>query len=210
MPVRVSSDLELPNNAVTQKFAFIARSSAGKSYGASKLAEGLLTIGAQVIVLDPVDTWYGLRLNASGKGRGFSIPVFGGQHGDVPLHVHQGDGLANLLVENNYSAVIDLSRFRKNERRSFVTNFAESLFYYRQEKRAARMLIVEEAQVFAPQRVGPGEERMLGAMEDLCRLGRNFGIGTTLISQRPQSINMRNNLIAREGERLVVHTWLNF
>jgi DNA helicase HerA-like ATPase len=30
---------------------------------------------------------------------------------------------------------------------------------------------------------------MLGAIEDIVRLGRNFGIGVSMISQRPQSIN---------------------
>ena len=34
-----------------------------------------------------------------------------------------------------------------------------------------------------------GDERMLGAFEDLVRLGRNYGIGVSLISQRPQSVN---------------------
>src|SRR6185295_5902010 len=33
------------------------------------------------------------------------------------------------------------------------------------------------------------ERRMLGAFEDIVRLGRNYGIGATMISQRPQSIN---------------------
>jgi hypothetical protein len=33
------------------------------------------------------------------------------------------------------------------------------------------------------------EARMLGAFEDLVKLGRNFGIGVTLISQRPQAVN---------------------
>jgi hypothetical protein len=48
-------------------------------------------------------------------------------------------------------------------------------------------LFVEEAQLFAPQRAGPDEARMLGAFEGIVRLGRNYGIGATLITQRPQS-----------------------
>ncbi|HEY1086666.1 MAG TPA: hypothetical protein VGE37_03190, partial [Archangium sp.] len=59
----------------------------------------------------------------------------------------------------------------------------------KKEKRTPVHLFLEEAQVFVPQRVQPDEARMLGAFEDLVKLGRNFGIGVTLISQRPQSVN---------------------
>jgi DNA helicase HerA-like ATPase len=39
-----------------------SRDGAGKSYAAGKLVEELLRFGAPTIVLDPVGTWYGLRL----------------------------------------------------------------------------------------------------------------------------------------------------
>jgi len=55
-----SPDLQLPLDAVTQTFAFLARRGAGKTYGAGKLAEGMLGAGAQVVVLDPIGNWYGL------------------------------------------------------------------------------------------------------------------------------------------------------
>ncbi len=50
-------------------------------------------------------------------------------------------------------------------------------------------LFLEEAQSFIPQRMTRGEDQMLGAFEDLGKLGRNFGIGMSLISQRPQAVN---------------------
>ena len=49
-------------------------------------------------------------------------------------------------------------------------------------------VVIEEAQVFAPQ-ISKGQEQMLGAIEDIVRLGRNCGIGCSMLSQRPQSIN---------------------
>src|SRR5882672_4359833 len=48
---------------------------------------------------------------------------------------------------------------------------------------------VEEAHKFVPQLVRDGEEQMLGAMEDIIRIGRNYGIGASLISQRSASVN---------------------
>src|SRR3954471_15897146 len=108
MPVKLATNLELPNNAVTQTFGFIGRKSSGKTYAAGKLVEGLFLIGAPVIVFDPVGNWYGLRLAANGKDPGLSIPVFGGRHGDVPLESTMGAQLGTLLVERNMSAVVDI------------------------------------------------------------------------------------------------------
>jgi hypothetical protein len=181
--------LTLPPDAVTQTFAFLARRGAGKTYGATKLAEGMLELGAQVVALDPVGVWWGLRVAADGKGKGFPIPVFGGLHGDIPLEPASGALVADLVVDRGLSVVLDVSMFRKGDRKRFVTDFAEQVFHRKKEKRSPVHLFVEEAQVFVPQRVQKGEERMLGAFEDIIKLGRNFGIGATLVSQRPQAVN---------------------
>lgn len=185
----LSDDLLLPAEAITQKFAFLGSSGSGKSYGASKLCEEMLNLGAQVIALDPVGVWYGLRLAADGSGKGFAIPVFGGEHGDLLLQPQMGAIIANLVVDRNISLILDVSNFRKNERKQFVTDFAEQLFHRKKTNRSALHIFLEEAQTFAPQKVFKGDERMLGAFEDVAKLGRNYGIGFSAISQRPQSIN---------------------
>lgn len=188
--LQIGTDFAIPaDRAGTQKFAFIGQSGAGKTYAAGKLVEELLRVGARVIVLDIVGNWYGLTIAADGKGRGFQIPVFGGSHADVPIDPAQGAAVARLLVERDLSGVIDISRFRKGERTRFVTAFAEELFHLAQTRPTQRMLVCEEMQRLAPQNARDGEARMLGAMEDLVRLGRNYSIGCVMISQRPQSIN---------------------
>jgi hypothetical protein len=189
MPIRLASNLELPDeDAATQTYGFIGRKSSGKTYAAGKLVEGLFLIGAPVIVFDPVGNWYGLRLSANGKSAGLSIPVFGGLHGDVPLEPAAGELLGKLLVERNMSAVVDVSAFTQGEMKRFVADFAETLYHHAKNHRVPRMIVLEEAQLFAPQ-MAKGQERMLGAIERIVRLGRNFGLGSCMISQRPQSIN---------------------
>ncbi len=187
--IRVATSVTLPNDSVTQTFAFLARRGAGKTYGAMKLAEGMLDAGAQVVALDPVGVWYGLRIAKDGKGKGFDIPIFGGMHGDIPLEPGAGALIADLVVDRGISAVLDVSLFHKNERKQFATSFAEQLFYRKKQCRSPLHLFIEEAQTFVPQRTTRGEARMLGAFEDLVKLGRNLGIGVTLISQRPQAVN---------------------
>src|SRR2546425_5150719 len=187
--LHIAKNLALPLDAITQKFAFLGRSGAGKTYGAGKFVEELLDAGAQVVILDPIGNWYGLRLAADGKSPGIPIPIFGGDRGDIPL-LHTGGALvADLVVDKGISVVLDVHHFRKHERKDFMTQFAEQLFHRKKSSRSPMHVVIEEAQVFVPQKAFKGEERLLGAMEDLCKLGRNYGIGNTLISQRPQAVN---------------------
>lgn len=187
--LRIAADLQMPVNAVTQTLSCIGRKGAGKTYLATLIAEQMLDAGAQVVVLDPVGNWFGLRVAADGKSKGKDIFVLGGEHGDVPLTPEGGARIARFLVEKRVSAVLDVSGFRQAERKRFAAALGEELFHLKKTQRTPVHLFLEEAQVFAPQRPGPDEARMLGAFEAIVRLGRNYGIGCTLVTQRPQSVN---------------------
>ena len=187
--IEIAEELKLPIDAITQTFAQIGRKGSGKTYLASMIAEQMLDVQAQVIVIDPIGNWWGLRVNADGKGKGKDIFIIGGTHGDVPLASEGGKEIAKLLVEKNISVVLDISEFRKNERKKFVTDFAEEFYQLKKTNPSAVHIFLEESQKFVPQRVQKDEARMVGAWEDIVRLGRNYGIGCSLISQRPQSIN---------------------
>lgn len=185
----ISDLITLPTNAVTQTLACIGRKGAGKTYLAQLLAEKMLDMQAQVVVIDPVGNWWGLRVAADGKSKGKDIFIAGGERGDVPVLPESGARFARLVIEKNVSLVLDVSGFRQNERKRFAADFAEEFFHLKKTQRSAVHLFVEEAQLFVPQRCGPDEARMLGAFENIIRLGRNYGVGCTLISQRPQSVN---------------------
>ena len=191
MKLHLADNLALPSDeAVSQKYAFIGRSGSGKTYAAMKLAELFLTAEAQVIVLDWVGNWWALRLGADGKSPGFEhVYIFGGEHADVPLEATGGAMMADLLVDKHISAVLDLSPFRKGERTRFATAFAEQLFHRKKTARTACHLFLEEAQAFLPQMVRGDDARMVGVFEDIGKVGRNYGIGVSILSQRPQAVN---------------------
>ena len=192
MKLRMSGELSLPLDVVTQKLAFIGRTGSGKTYAATKLAELLGEAGAQFIALDPVGTWWSLRLRSDGKSAGLDVPVFGGLHGDLPLEPLMGARIADLIVDRQISAVLDVSQFEHNtDKARFAEAFATRLFYRKKSAPSAVHLFVEEAQEIVPQNPQGEEKRMLGAFERLIKLGRNFGIGASLISQRPQEINKK-------------------
>jgi hypothetical protein len=189
--LRISNDLALPLEAVTQKFAFLGRTGSGKTYGATRLCELMIEASAQVVALDPVGVWWGLRVAADGKGSGLSIPVFGGLHGDIPLDAGNGALVADLIAGRRLSAVLDVSQMLSSEQGRFATDFVTQLFQRMKAAPAAMHIFVEEAQEFVPQNVGRDETRKVHAFERLIKLGRNFGIGASLISQRPQEVNKK-------------------
>lgn len=186
--LHIAHDLSLPKEAVTQTFAILAKRGVGKTYTASVLAEEMLKASLQVVVVDPIGVWWGLRASADGKHEGLEIIVMGGEHGDVPLESTGGELVADFVVEHGRSVVLDLSSFRKGESVRFMTSFAETLY---RRNRAPLHLIVDEADAFAPQKTmrGEGGERLLGAMEDIVRRGRARGLGVTLVTQRAAVLN---------------------
>lgn len=187
--LKISKEISLPPDAVTQTIGIIGRKGAGKTYLATMVAEQMLDIKAQTIIVDPVGVWWGLRINADGKTKGKQIFVIGGDHGDIPLVPEAGKKVAQLLVEKGISAVVDVSSFGVSEHKRFCADFGEEFFQLKKKKRSPAMLMLEEAQLVVPQNIRLEEARMYSAFERIVRLGRNYGIGTTLITQRPQSVN---------------------
>lgn len=187
--LKISKELSLPPDAVTQTIGIIGRKGAGKTYLATMVAEQMLDIKAQTVIIDPVGVWWGLRIAADGKTKGKEIFVIGGDHGDIPLVPEAGKKLAQLIVEKGISAVIDVSGFGVGEHKRFCADFGEEFFQLKKRNRSPLSLILEEAQLVVPQNIRLEEARMYSAFERIVRLGRNYGIGVQLVTQRPQSVN---------------------
>lgn len=189
--IEFAKGLALPVDAATQTIAFIARKGAGKSYAGGKLVEGLHEHEAQFVVIDPVGNWWGLRLAADGKANGIDIPVLGGLRGDIPLNADSGKLIADAVCDTGRSFVLDVSQFSLGERKRFVTAFGEQLWLKQKGLRDPQPIhvVLEEAQLFLPQAFQSDDARMVGIWTEIVRLGRNKGIGVSLITQRPQSVS---------------------
>ena len=192
--IQLGTKLSVPAaEYATQVTAAIGMRGAGKSNVITVGVEGLLTHRIQVVILDPVGIHFGVRLDDGGKRPSkFHIPVLGGLHGDIPLLAQGGGLVAESLAASGSPAVLDVSGFSKGERIRFAADFLETFFDAKKRNPAPVQLVLEEAQRFAPQMIrmkGTGLERCLGAVEEIAEIGRNYGIGLAMMSQRPQKIN---------------------
>jgi uncharacterized protein len=143
--------------------------------------------------------------------------VFGGEHGDLPLAASTGALVADLVVDEAISAVLDVSDFELPEMKRFVAAFAERFFQRKKRTRGPVHLFLEEVQSFAPQTPERDETSMLNRIERIARIGRNYGIGWSGISQRPQEVhkkvlNQAGTLIALRTigrhERKAITDWV--
>lgn len=165
----------------------LARKGSGKTYTSAVLTEEMLEAGQQVVVLDPVGVWWGLKSSADGQYAGYPIAVFGGDHADIQLLPESGQVIADAVVEHGFSCILDLSLMTKGEMARFASTFLEALY---RRNRNSMHLVIDEADAFAPQRTfGVDDAKTLGAMQSIVRRGRARGIGVTMITQRPQVLN---------------------
>lgn len=184
--LRIAADLELPVDAVVDTFAVLGKRGSGKTSTAVVMAEEMIGAGHPAVIVDPVGVWWGLRSSADGKGTGLPVVIFGGDHADVPLTEKAGQIIADAVIEGRFPAILDLSLLSKSAMRRFMADFLERLYH---RNRDPLHLIVDEADLLAPQRLPAEGLRLFGAMDDIQRRGRARGLGTTLITQRPAVIN---------------------
>lgn len=183
----ISKTLWLPVDAVTQRISILGKTRSGKSYTAGVIVEEVLKARQQVVILDPKGDWHGLRSSADGKSAGLSITIMGGKRGDIPLEPTAGTIIADIVVNERVSLVLDLSQFEsKGDEIRFVTAFLDRL--YRKNTEPV-LLVVDEADVFAPQKPEKNETVMLNRMETICRRGSGRGIGVLLVSQRSAALH---------------------
>lgn len=196
MGLKIADNFSLPLDFVTGTEAILGRKGSGKSHTASVMAEELLEAGQQVIVIDPTDSWWGLRAardEAMEKGHnfhGYPVAVLGGEHADVPLEATQGKEVAHALASSRASAILSVGEFDSNAAACrFVADFLNELFRLKGKDGRPLKLIIDEADAFAPQRPQGEEMKALGAMQKIIRRGRSRGIGCLMITQRPQEMS---------------------
>ncbi len=190
--LRVSTDLELTRQLVTHRNAVLGMSGSGKSNAAVVIAEEMFREELPWIAVDPKGDWHGMRSSADGKRPGLAVPIFGGDHGDLPLAPTNGKRMGELVAEGKITGIFDLSGFETDAQRArFMADFGRALFHGR---RTPIHIFCDECHEYMPQPgaggrlEGPAAE-CVGVWKRILTQGRQRGIGVTLCSQRTAHVN---------------------
>lgn len=150
------------------------------------MAEEMFDHGLPWVAIDPKGDWWGVRAAGDGRTCGLPVLVFGGRHGDVPLEPTAGKLVAQLIIDQRLTCVLDVSEMTKADQRRFLIDFADQLY---RANDGPRHVFCEEADEYIPQRVIGENAKLVGAFETLVKRGGFRGIGITLITQRSASLN---------------------
>lgn len=206
--MELAKGIFLHADAVTQKFNILGQSGGGKTYTAMKLAELMLAELGRIFVFDLVGVWNGLLSSADGLRAGFPVIVIGGEKGHLPLNATAGRLVADIAIDRDVSVVVDLSQlFAEDEAavHTFVADCLQQLFKRHQQTKKRRHVFFEEAQELFPQEQPSREQyRLLRVGKTFCKIGRNYGLGYTTISQEPQSVSKR--ILNQAGTLIAVRT----
>lgn len=164
----------IPKAALDDKLGWTGITGSGKTYNTMTAVEALLTLNRRVIMVDPLDVWWGLRRSADGKSKAFDVVIFGGKHGDLPLNEHAGALVGETVATAAQSCIISLGDFAtKSAERRFMLSFLETL--YRKANGEPVHLIFDEADMWAPQKPLKEAAFLQAKMEQLVRRGRVKG-----------------------------------
>jgi len=175
--------IELPKEYVTQKCAILGVTGSGKSYGAGSIIEEFLKEKIPFVLLDVMGAHYGLAEK-------FDIIIYGGSKGH-DLDPSSGEEYAEAIFAESRSVIFDVSHWNDFQTQEFMAVFLQKLFRLHSEKKTPRHIFVEEAEVVFPQTGFDSSKQSLQAGNKIMKRGRSFGLGMTLITQRPQDVNKK-------------------
>lgn len=182
----LSPTLSVPLDWITYATVVYGNRGTGKTSFGRVAAEEATKCGQRFCAIDLKGDWWGLKSSADGKSDGIPIVIFGGDHADVPLDPSAGAFVGETIANLGQSCVLDFELLSKGKQIRFLAEFFESLYHHNREP---LLLLLDEAQRYAPQKPGPDEARTLGAVQDLVKLGRKHGLGPVLFTQRGAGLN---------------------
>jgi len=173
---------------VTGRTAVIAQTGAGKSWTIGVICEQLCKNNIGFCIIDTEGEYFSLKekfqLLWVGKGPACDVEV-------------EKVGLKELVlaaVRENVPVIFDVSDVI--DEKAAVAALCGALYEVESRLRIPYLLIIEEADKFAPQR-----DKVLKEIEEISRRGRKRGLGLLLATQRPALLN--KNVLSQCGNQLI-------
>ena len=190
---------EIPDAALERGgIAIIGQPDSGKTHAAKTMVERAVDNGWRTIVLDPLSAWLGMQVAANGQDPRLPMLLFGGDHANICITHSLGRLVPRFLALSELSAVVDLRQLVGPQFFSFALDFLRELYEIQLKSAAPLWLVLDEADLFAPQVPRTTEEKkLLRVVEDIVARGRTSGFRTILVTQRLAKINKNVVSMAR-------------
>jgi hypothetical protein len=167
------ADLEFPLDFVRDKAFLTGMTGSGKSWTAGLLMEEINRVGLQFVCFDVLGAHDGLATLPN-------VEALSPKNGET-INMR---GLVERLGKEPTSFVIDISGLPLDKQQVLISDYCEALISAQLNK--GIMSVFEECQDFVPQTGKPVSSE---GIIRLCKLGRQYGYGVCLISQRPASVS---------------------
>ncbi len=173
-------------------------SGSGKSNAAMLIASQWVEQNGQVIVLDSHGEYGALWETRPGGAH----PVVRFGYGEPPVREESVE-MCMSYIRDGHSLVLDLSHWTDLHPETldkFVRDLLKDLYELRRHKPKRTLILVEEAQVYAPQQQMSGQAANIRMFTALITGGRKFGLNFVLGTQRQSLVD--SNVIAGCNVRL--------
>ena len=194
--LQVSKTFSVPLEDYAQtgeRDAILASSGMGKSYLTGVLMEETLENGSLLCVIDPEGEHFTLAER-------YPMLIVGGEQSNVPFDPDALEVYIEAMLGSGISGIFDLSEFVDVEQQGYYAMIADALFTAEQRYRRKIRLVVEEAQIYAPQSgstattvkaKGQGGSKLdpLVASQRIAKRGRKRALDSLWATQRPASIS---------------------
>ena len=178
MELNISDDFSVdPSHIVTERTAIIGQSGSGKSYLVSVICEELASNDLGFVLLDTEGEYHGLS-----------------KFGNIRLiketeeveDISADEENIKRIIQDSQKIILDVSESDKNTVNEFLTGiYSVATELFKENKSTPFLLIIEEADIYIPQKRTGGLE----ILQTISRRGRKRGLGILLATQRPALVN---------------------
>ncbi len=196
--MKLAKDLENNNveidekRLITERTFICSMTRYGKSYCLRKIAEESFgKVG--IIIIDPEGEYTSLREK-------FPFLIIGK---DIPLNPDTAEFIAETVLKENLSIIIDSSTADTIDEQEFVKRFIDKFMDLELIKKKSYLFMIEEADEFAPEK-GVYKSNSLRSVINLAKKGAKRGLGLILASQRPAMIS--KFVLSQCANQIIGHT----
>ncbi len=204
--IMLGENIELEFKRLVNGRTFISgMTGSGKSWTMRKMCEELFgSVG--IIILDPEGEFSSLREK-------YPFLIIGK---DIPLEIESAEYIAEQVLKENISVIIDFSTTDVIDQQRFTSKFIDKFMTLETKLKKSYVIFIEESDEFCPEK-GTFKSESLRSIINIAKKGRKRGIGLVFATQRPAFVSKfvisqcQNKIIGRTewtGDLKVIKNFL--